>query len=105
VFAPIPDRAGRRPASLPSGRPDGRRHDGDRVGPPEAAQVQRPPAGEVEGEAHGGARPLLVGFERFFAELAPLSSGGAPDPEAFGELCVPELCSRFGVWFPGVTAG
>src|SRR5205809_3374462 len=27
-----------------------------------------------------------AGFERFFAELAPLSSGGAPDPEAFGEL-------------------
>lgn len=56
-----------------------------------------------------------AGFETFFAELAPLSSGGAPDPEAFGELCdryalemqpesLPELCSRFGVWFPGVTA-
>ena len=56
-----------------------------------------------------------AGFEQFFAELAPLASGGAPDPEAFGELCgryelemqpesLPELCSRFGVWFPGVTA-
>ena len=54
-----------------------------------------------------------AGFERFFAELAPLAAGGAPDPEAFDELCgryaldmqlesVPELCSRFGVWFPGV---
>ena len=40
-------------------------------------------------------------------------AGGALDPEVFGELCgryaldmqpesVPELCSRFGVWFPGV---
>src|SRR5438046_6405449 len=27
------------------------------------------------------------GFEQFFAELAPLAAGGAPDPEAFGELC------------------
>ncbi len=54
-----------------------------------------------------------AGFERFFAELAPLSSGDAPDPDAFGELCsrygldmrpetLPELCARFGVWFPGV---
>ena len=54
-----------------------------------------------------------AGFEQFFAELAPLAAGGAPDPEAFGELCgryaldmrpetLPELCSRFGVWFPGV---
>ena len=54
-----------------------------------------------------------AGFERFFAELAPLSAGGAPDPEAMGELCaryaldmrpetVGELCSRFGLWFPGV---
>src|SRR5215210_2900977 len=54
-----------------------------------------------------------AGFEKFFAELAPLSSGGAPDPDAFGELCaryaldmqpesLPELCSRLGVWFPGV---
>jgi hypothetical protein len=54
-----------------------------------------------------------AGFERFFAELAPLAGGGAPDPEAFGELCeryaldmqpetLPALCSRFGVWFPGV---
>src|ERR687896_23343 len=54
-----------------------------------------------------------AGFEKFFAELAPLSLGGAPDPEAFGELCgryaldmqpdsVPGLCARFGVWFPGV---
>jgi mannose-6-phosphate isomerase-like protein (cupin superfamily) len=54
-----------------------------------------------------------AGFEQFFAELAPLASGGAPDPEAFGELCarysldmqldsLPGLCARFGVWFPGV---
>ena len=54
-----------------------------------------------------------AGFERFFAELAPLAAGEAPDPEAFGELCaryalemqpesVPDLCKRFGVWFPGV---
>jgi mannose-6-phosphate isomerase-like protein (cupin superfamily) len=54
-----------------------------------------------------------AGFEKFFAELAPLSSGGAPDPEAFSELCgryaldmqpdsLPGLCARFGVWFPGV---
>jgi mannose-6-phosphate isomerase-like protein (cupin superfamily) len=54
-----------------------------------------------------------AGFEQFFAELAPLAAGGAPDPELFGELCaryalemqpesVPDLCKRFGVWFPGV---
>src|SRR5688572_10492573 len=54
-----------------------------------------------------------AGFEQFFAELAPLAAGGAPDEEAFGELCaryaldmqpetVPGLCSRFGLWFPGV---
>ena len=54
-----------------------------------------------------------AGFERFFAELGPLAAGGAPDPEAMGELCaryaldmqpesLPELCARFGVWFPGV---
>jgi mannose-6-phosphate isomerase-like protein (cupin superfamily) len=54
-----------------------------------------------------------AGFEQFFAELAPLTAGGAPDPEAFDELCeryaldmqpetVPGLCSRFGLWFPGV---
>ena len=54
-----------------------------------------------------------AGFERFFAELAPLAGGGAPDPEAFGELCdryaldmqpesVPGLCARFGLRFPGV---
>ena len=30
-----------------------------------------------------------AGFEQFFAELAPLAAGGAPDPEAFGELCAP----------------
>src|ERR671922_2360140 len=50
-----------------------------------------------------------AGFEQFFAELAPLAAGGAPDPEAFGELCaryaldmepdtVPGLCARFGLW-------
>jgi quercetin dioxygenase-like cupin family protein len=54
-----------------------------------------------------------AGFEQFFAELGPLAAGGAPDPEAMGELCaryaldmrpetLPELCARFGVWFPGV---
>ncbi len=54
-----------------------------------------------------------AGFEQFFAELGPLASGGAPDPEAFGELCarygldmrpetLPDLCAGFGVWFPGV---
>ena len=54
-----------------------------------------------------------AGFERFFAELGPLAAGGDPDPEAMGELCaryaldmqpesVPGLCSRFGLWFPGV---
>jgi mannose-6-phosphate isomerase-like protein (cupin superfamily) len=47
-----------------------------------------------------------AGFEEFFAELAPLAAGGAPDPEAFGELCaryalemqpesVPGLLERF----------
>jgi mannose-6-phosphate isomerase-like protein (cupin superfamily) len=56
-----------------------------------------------------------AGFELFFAEFAPLTSGRAPDPEAVGELLaryaldmrpetVPELCSRFGLWFPGVNA-
>ena len=54
-----------------------------------------------------------AGFEQFFAELAPIAAGGAPDPELMGELCaryaldmqpdsVPELCARFGLWFPGV---
>ena len=54
-----------------------------------------------------------AGFEQFFAELGPLAAGGAPDPEAMGELCaryaldmqpesVPGLCERFGLWFPGV---
>ena len=54
-----------------------------------------------------------AGFEQFVAELAALAADGAPDAEAFGELCgryaldmrpetLPELCSRFGVWFPGV---
>jgi hypothetical protein len=54
-----------------------------------------------------------AGFEQFFAELAPLADGSAPDPEAFDALCaryaldmqpetVPGLCSRFGLWFPGV---
>src|SRR5512147_402091 len=28
-----------------------------------------------------------AGFEQFFAELAPLAAGSAPDPEAFAELC------------------
>src|SRR3954470_16557054 len=54
-----------------------------------------------------------AGFEEFFAELSPLTAGGAPDPEAMGELCaryglemqpesLPGLCARFGVRFPGV---
>jgi mannose-6-phosphate isomerase-like protein (cupin superfamily) len=54
-----------------------------------------------------------AGFEQFFAELAPLAGGDAPDPEAFDALCsryaldmqpdsVPDLCRRFGLWFPGV---
>jgi mannose-6-phosphate isomerase-like protein (cupin superfamily) len=54
-----------------------------------------------------------AGFERFFAELAPIAAGGAPDAEAMAELCAryalemqpetpPELCARFGLWFPGV---
>ena len=54
-----------------------------------------------------------AGFEQFFAELGPIASGGAPDPELMGELCaryaldmrpetLPDLCSRFGLWFPGV---
>ena len=54
-----------------------------------------------------------AGFEQFFAELGPLATGGAPDPEAFDELCaryaldmrpetLPDLCSRFWLWFPGV---
>ena len=55
-----------------------------------------------------------AGFEQFFAELAPHAAAGPPDPQIFGELCsryalhmrpesLPELCSRFGVWFPGVA--
>ena len=54
-----------------------------------------------------------AGFEQFFAELGPVAAGGAPDPEAMGELCaryaldmrpdtVPDLCRRFRLWFPGV---
>lgn len=54
-----------------------------------------------------------AGFEKFFAELAPLAAGGAPDPEVLGKLCaryaldmrpetLPELCRRFALWFPGV---
>ena len=69
---------------------------------------------------NAGDEPALIlelispgGFEQFFAELAPLTGGGAPDPEAIDELCrryalemrpeaLPELCVRFGLWFPGV---
>ena len=47
-----------------------------------------------------------AGFEQFFAELAPVTAGGAPDPEAMAELCeryaldmqpesVPGLLERF----------
>jgi mannose-6-phosphate isomerase-like protein (cupin superfamily) len=69
---------------------------------------------------NAGDEPALIlelispaGFEQFFAELAPITTGGAPDPEAMGELCAryaldvePDspagLCRRFGLWFPGV---
>jgi len=69
---------------------------------------------------NAGDEPCLIlelispaGFEQFFAELAPITAGGAPDPEVMGELCaryaldiqpdsVEELCRRFGLWFPGV---
>ena len=37
-----------------------------------------------------------AGFEKFFAELAPLAAGGAPDPEAFGSrsaVGMPWRCS------------
>jgi mannose-6-phosphate isomerase-like protein (cupin superfamily) len=69
---------------------------------------------------NAGDEPALIlelispaGFEQFFAELAPITAGGAPDPEAMGELCaryaldiqpdsVGELCQRFGLWFPGI---
>jgi mannose-6-phosphate isomerase-like protein (cupin superfamily) len=69
---------------------------------------------------NAGDEPALIlelispaGFEQFFAELAPITAGGAPDPEAMGELCaryaldidpdsVAGLCKRFGLWFPGV---
>jgi len=69
---------------------------------------------------NAGDEPALIlelispaGFEQFFAELAPITAGGAPDPEAMGELCaryaldiepdsVEGLCKRFGLWFPGV---
>jgi mannose-6-phosphate isomerase-like protein (cupin superfamily) len=55
-----------------------------------------------------------AGFEQFFAELAPLAAGPEPDEQAFAELCeryaldmrpdtVGDLCSRFGLWFPGVS--
>jgi len=78
------------------------------------------PRGQWHTFWNAGAEPARIleiispaGFERFFAELAPLAVDGAPDPEAFGQLCgryaldmrpetLPELCSRFGVWFPGV---
>jgi mannose-6-phosphate isomerase-like protein (cupin superfamily) len=54
-----------------------------------------------------------AGFEKFFAELGPLTSGKEPDPEAMAELCeryaldmqfdsVPGLCQRFGLRFPGM---
>ena len=69
---------------------------------------------------NAGDEPCLIlelispaGFEQFFAELAPITAGGAPAPEKMGELCaryaldmqpesLPELCARFGLWFPGV---
>jgi mannose-6-phosphate isomerase-like protein (cupin superfamily) len=69
---------------------------------------------------NAGDEPCLIlelispaGFEQFFAELAPITAGGEPDPEAMGELCaryaldirpdsVVELTRRFGLWFPGV---
>jgi mannose-6-phosphate isomerase-like protein (cupin superfamily) len=69
---------------------------------------------------NAGDEPCLIlelispaGFEQFFAELAPITAGGEPDPEAMGELCaryaldiqpdsVVELTRRFGLWCPGV---
>ena len=61
------------------------------------------------------AATRLVGFGALLAVLFAVATaaGGALDPDAFGELCgryaldmqpesLPELCSRFGVWFPGV---
>jgi hypothetical protein len=84
---------------------------------PDAAP--RPRRAAAPPQPRGRARILeiisLAGFEQFFAELALLTAGDAPDPEAAGELCAryaldmqpespPELCARFGLWFPGVTA-
>ena len=78
------------------------------------------PRNQVHAMWNAGSTPARMieiispaGFEQFFAELAPLAEGGAPDPEAMAELCgryeldmqpesVPGLCSRFGLWFPGV---
>jgi mannose-6-phosphate isomerase-like protein (cupin superfamily) len=69
---------------------------------------------------NAGDEPCLIlelispaGFEQFFAELASITTGGVPDPEAMGELCeryaldvqpdsLEGLCRRFGLWFPGV---
>src|SRR6476661_10762536 len=52
------------------------------------------PRGEWHTFWNAGDEPARIleiiapaGFEQFFAELAPLSAGGAPDPEAMGELC------------------
>jgi mannose-6-phosphate isomerase-like protein (cupin superfamily) len=68
-------------------------------------------AGDAPARIHEIIAP--AGFEQFFAELATLAAGTAPDPDAFEALCaryaldmqpdsVPGLCSRFGLWFPGV---
>jgi mannose-6-phosphate isomerase-like protein (cupin superfamily) len=79
------------------------------------------PRGQWHTFWNAGDEPALIlelispaGFEQFFAELAPLTAGGAPEPEAMAELCeryaldmrpetLPELTSRFGLTFPGVA--
>ena len=79
------------------------------------------PRGQWHTFWNAGAEPARIleiispaGFEQFFAELAPLATGGPPDPEVMGELCarygldmqpgsVPDLCRRFGLSFPGVA--
>lgn len=53
-----------------------------------------------------------AGFEEYFRELAQLMASPSPDPAAIGALhakyslemrrdSVPDICKRFGVWFPG----
>ena len=48
------------------------------------------PGGEVEGEAEARVLELISpgGFERYFAEMAPLlNTGEFPDLEAVGAVC------------------